>query len=65
MKITSENYANAMQADQIYQLGANRIFDAGYAKLLTINCTDMKDKVETINTNKEIIITIDDEDNNL
>lgn len=47
--------AKQYQADQLYQYGANRIFDPSYAKLLTINCTDMVDKKETdLGVTKEV-----------
>ena len=59
------NAVKPMQADQLFQLGANRVFDSAYCKLLTINCTDMKDKVETVNENTNVEIKIDSDDNSL
>ena len=35
------------QADQLFNLTANRLFSESYGKLLTVNCTDMKDKIES------------------
>jgi hypothetical protein len=39
--------AKDSRADQLYQLTANKIISEGYGKMLTVNCTDMKDKVES------------------
>ena len=54
-----------MQEHMIHTFTANRIIDGNYGKLLAVNCTDLKDKVETTNTNKEIRINIDKEDSEL
>lgn len=39
--------AKNWQADQLFFLTSNRIIESGYGKLLTVNCTDMSDKIET------------------
>lgn len=41
-KIAKQN-----QKDIIIQLGINGIYKEGFAKFVAINCTDMRDKIET------------------
>jgi len=57
--------AKQYQKDWIIQLANNGIYREGFAKFTAINCTDMKEKIETTNTNTEIILNIDKEDQNL
>lgn len=57
--------AKNYQAKQLFNLGANRVFDSAYAKLLTVNCTDMKDKVDHQVEQKTIQINIDSDDDQL
>jgi len=59
------NIAKQMQANQIHNLTANRIIDGNYGKLLAINCTDMKDKVEHTIDKAVIAVNIDKEDEKL
>jgi len=59
------NVAKQMQKDTLIQMGANGIYKEGFAKFMAINCTDMKDKIETVNTNREVNINIDKDDANL
>jgi len=57
--------AKNLQAKQLYNLGLNRIWAEGYAKMITINCTDMQDKVEHNIDKTTISIKIDDGDKEL
>jgi len=59
------NTAKNFQAKQLFNLTANRIFSESYGKLLTVNCTDMKDKVEQTIDHKNIQINIDKADSEL
>ncbi len=51
-----------LQKDHIQQFGLLGLYNPGFAKFVAINCTDMKDKIEQENTNKNISINIDGED---
>lgn len=57
--------AKASQAEHLIFLSANRLIDPNYGKLLTVNCTDYKDKVESTVEQKTIQINIDSDDENL
>ena len=54
-----------LQANQIHNLTANRIIDGNYGKLLAVNCTSLKDKVEQTIDHKNIQINIDNSDKNM
>ena len=54
--------AKQCQKDTIIQLSLNGIYKEGFAKFVAVNCTDMRDKLETSNTNKEVKIFIDADD---
>ena len=57
--------AKTCQANQIINLTANRIISEGYGKLLTVNVTDYKDKVDHTVEQKTIQINIDKDDDKL
>lgn len=38
--------AKALQAQQIYNFGLNKIWSEGLTKLIATNCTDMREKVD-------------------
>ena len=56
---------NQKQELMLMKFGLNRGYDATISKLYTVNLTKYRDKIETTNTNKEIQISIDKEDNDL
>ena len=45
--------------------GLTKGYDSGFAKFMAINITKYRDKIETVNTNREIKIEITGEDINL
>lgn len=51
----------AIQQDHLVNHALNGTFHAGFAKFLMINLTEYKDKVETVNENKEIKVVLPDE----
>lgn len=60
------NKAKQFQKDQLMQLALMGFYKEGFAKFVAVNITDMRDKVESQNTNtNEIKINIDKEDENL
>ncbi len=56
---------NQMQELMLCKFGLNRGYDATITKLYTVNLTRYRDKIETNNTNTEIVINIDKDDSKL
>lgn len=58
------NVAKQAQKDQLIQLSLMGFYKEGFAKFVAVNCTDMRDKVDSHNVN-ENRITIDKDDEKL
>jgi len=59
------NKLKSKQKSMIIKGGLNGTFNAGFAKFVATNCTDMKDSSHVEQTNKNIEIKIDSEDEKL
>ena len=53
---------NQKQELMLSKFGLNRGYDGAITKMHMVNLTGYKDKVETINTNKEIVLSVDKDD---
>tara|TARA_R110002096_G_scaffold283820_1_gene477847 strand:- start:197 stop:601 length:405 start_codon:yes stop_codon:yes gene_type:complete len=53
---------NQKQEIMLSKFGLNRGYDSSITKMHMVNLTNYKDKVETVNTNQEIILRIDNDD---
>ena len=59
------NICRMIQHDMIHQHTFSGDFNAAYSKFYMINNSDMKEKIETVNENKNIEINIDSDDSKL